>query len=64
MFSLGIQRRTVAATNMNQRSSRSHVIFTIHIESAPIGGGAALRCLPLAQPMRTNASPKPEGGRP
>ncbi|KAF7689079.1 Kinesin-like protein Klp61F [Cucumispora dikerogammari] len=32
IFSLGNQKRSIASTKMNDKSSRSHTIFTIHLE--------------------------------
>mmetsp|Transcript_13921 Transcript_13921/g.56078 ORF Transcript_13921/g.56078 Transcript_13921/m.56078 type:complete len:649 (-) Transcript_13921:1785-3731(-) len=37
IMKLGEEQRTFGATNMNERSSRSHTIFTIHIESRTKG---------------------------
>ncbi|KAJ8901612.1 hypothetical protein NDN08_003820 [Rhodosorus marinus] len=37
IMNLGEEQRTFGATNMNERSSRSHTIFTIHIESRTRG---------------------------
>lgn len=42
----GANSRATASTNMNAHSSRSHAIFTIHVEKRPLNGGAR----PLAAP--------------
>ena len=44
-FSAGERNRVVARTTLNKRSSRSHIIFSVNIESSPvdiniIGGGS------------------------
>ena len=40
MMEEGAIVRTVAATNMNAESSRSHAIFTIRIAQVQVGKGA------------------------
>ena len=42
MLRLGAQRRAIAATDLNERSSRSHTIFSVEVN------GATLRLADLA----------------
>jgi len=41
----GALARTTAATNMNDTSSRSHAIFTLHIQQRRMGKGDEVRAL-------------------
>ncbi len=63
---LGISNRAVAATRMNASSSRSHAIFTIHVQQRRLVPSAAPSPAPsdegssLSSPLRGGPS---QGGR-
>jgi hypothetical protein len=40
---VGDTNRTISETPMNQASSRSHCIFTLHLEARPAGGDTVRR---------------------
>lgn len=40
-MNIGIQNRTVGATNMNSESSRSHLVFIINLSTHDIYSGEA-----------------------
>jgi hypothetical protein len=40
---VGDTNRTISETPMNQASSRSHCIFTLHLEARPVGGDTVRR---------------------
>ncbi len=44
VLNLGHQQRSVASTNANQRSSRSHAIFTAKISRIDIPQSTTKRC--------------------
>ncbi|KAL0953348.1 hypothetical protein HGRIS_004588 [Hohenbuehelia grisea] len=60
LLSLAASRRTVAATLMNERSSRSHSVFTLRISGANASSGerceGSLNLVDLAGSERLNAS--------
>ncbi|KAG7017611.1 Kinesin-like protein KIN-14P, partial [Cucurbita argyrosperma subsp. argyrosperma] len=42
LMDIGLRNRAVGATAMNERSSRSHSIVTIHVRGADLNGGSSL----------------------
>lgn len=39
IFDIGVSRRKIAATSLNRESSRSHVIFTVYVQSKVLVNG-------------------------
>lgn len=62
---LGISNRAVAATRMNASSSRSHAIFTIHVQQRRLVPSATASPAPCddgsspSSPLRLGSSPGP-----
>ncbi|KAJ8768596.1 hypothetical protein K2173_022717 [Erythroxylum novogranatense] len=43
LMNIGLMNRAVGATALNERSSRSHSILTVHVRGTDLGSGALLR---------------------
>ena len=44
LLDAGNNKRTTAATNMNETSSRSHAVFTLHITQSEMDGHTVIMC--------------------
>lgn len=61
LMNFGEEQRTYKATRIHEHSSRSHAIFRLYLEAAPLGEAPRFSCLNLVDLAGSERLTEPEG---